>query len=460
PDPGARPHPVGDAARRRGDHVEDDLLAQRGPAQRGARCGGPAGRHQLARGLLHRAARRHRRRRVGGDAADHGDPPGRAAADPDRAQRGRRDGRRERVAPVLGRDAAEPAPHRRLDHLAELHLELQLVLAGLRAHGGRTRRPHDAADAVHVPRGLQEPEHRVRGGDGRGARRGRRRAPDALPADPAARGPRREEGLIPVRALVRPAQYVALAAYILFLGFPLLWLVSASVKSSAELNSLVVNLVPQEWHWENYADALARQGLVSSAGNSVVVALASTALVILIALPASYVLARLKGAVRAAGVGWILVSQVFPVILVILPLFLILRTIGLTDSLVGLILVHTTYTLPFALWMLQGYVAGIPVELEEAGSMDGASRLVVLRRIVFPLLAPGVVATAMFSFVSSWNEFFFALVLLQSPENYTLPITLSTFIGGEGKVALGPLAAGSVLAAIPSIVFFSIMQRK
>lgn len=263
-----------------------------------------------------------------------------------------------------------------------------------------------------------------------------------------------------MRSLVRPAQYAALAFYILFLGFPLLWLVSASVKSSGELNSLTVSLLPQEWHWQNYADALARQGLVRSAWNSVFVALVSTALVVLIALPASYVLARLKGRVRMAGVGWILVSQVFPVILVILPLFLILRTIGLTDSLVGLTLVHTTYTLPFALWMLQGYVSGIPVDLEEAGAMDGANRLTVLRLIILPLLAPGVVATAMFSFVSSWNEFFFALVLLQSPENYTLPITLKMFIGGEGKVALGPLAAGSVLAAIPSIVFFSIMQRK
>ncbi|MEE2037399.1 carbohydrate ABC transporter permease [Nocardiopsis sp. CT-R113] len=263
-----------------------------------------------------------------------------------------------------------------------------------------------------------------------------------------------------MRSLVRPAQYAALAFYILFLGFPLLWLVSASVKSSGELNSLTVSLLPREWHWDNYAQALARQGLVRSAWNSVFVALVSTGLVVLIALPASYVLARLKGRVRAAGVGWILVSQVFPVILVILPLFLILRTIGLTDSLVGLTLVHTTYTLPFALWMLQGYVSGIPVDLEEAGSMDGANRLTVLRLIILPLLAPGVVATAMFSFVSSWNEFFFALVLLQSPENYTLPITLKMFIGGEGKVALGPLAAGSVLAAIPSIVFFSIMQRK
>ncbi|MDF9876681.1 carbohydrate ABC transporter permease [Cellulosimicrobium cellulans] len=263
-----------------------------------------------------------------------------------------------------------------------------------------------------------------------------------------------------MRALVRPAQYVALAFYILFLGFPLLWLISASLKSSGELNSLTVSLIPQDFHWENYSQALSRQGLVRSAWNSAIVAVVSTALVIVIALPASYVLARLRGKIRAAGVGWILVSQVFPVILIILPLFLILRTVGLTDSLVGLTLVHTTYTLPFALWMMQGYVSAIPVDLEEAGSMDGASRFTVLRTIVFPLLMPGVVATAMFSFVSSWNEFFFALVLLQSPENYTLPITLKMFIGGEGKVALGPLAAGSVLAAIPSIVFFSIMQKK
>ncbi|MBE1494314.1 multiple sugar transport system permease protein [Amycolatopsis lexingtonensis] len=263
-----------------------------------------------------------------------------------------------------------------------------------------------------------------------------------------------------MRVLVRPAQYAALALYILFLGFPLLWLISASVKSSGELNSLTVSLLPSEWHWDNYTEALNKQGLIRSAANSLIVALASTALSVVIAVPAAYVLARLKGKVRAAGVGWILVSQVFPVVLIILPLFLILRTLGLADSLAGLTLVHTTYMLPFALWMLQGYVAAIPVELEEAGAMDGANRLTVLRTIVFPLLAPGVVATAMFSFVSSWNEFFFALVLLQSPENYTLPITLTMFVGGEGKVALGPLAAGAVLAAIPSIVFFGILRKK
>ncbi|NMM21983.1 MAG: carbohydrate ABC transporter permease [Phycicoccus sp.] len=260
--------------------------------------------------------------------------------------------------------------------------------------------------------------------------------------------------------MLRPLQYVALTGYLIFLGFPLLWLVSASVKSSRELSSLNIHVLPSSFHWANYTDALAKQGLVHSASNSLIVAVATTTLVLLVSMPAAYALARFRGKLRAAGTGWILVSQVFPVILIILPLFLVLQRFGLIDNLVGLVLVYTTYTMPFALWMLQGYIASIPVDLEEAAAMDGASRIRVLRAIVLPLLMPGVVATAMFSFVSAWNEFFFALVLIQSPENYTLPITLAMFIGGEGKVAVGPLAAGAVLATIPSLVFFAFLQRK
>lgn len=260
--------------------------------------------------------------------------------------------------------------------------------------------------------------------------------------------------------VVRPLQYLALTAYLIFLGFPLLWLVSASMKSSRELNSLNIHVLPTEFHWANFSDALAKQGLVHSAGNSLVVAVATTALVIVVSMPAAYALARFRGKLRVVGTGWILVSQVFPVILIILPLFLVLQRVGLIDNLLGLVLVYTTYTMPFALWMLQGYIAAIPADLEEAAAMDGASRIRVLRTIVLPLLMPGVVATAMFSFVSAWNEFFFALVLIQSPQNYTLPITLAMFVGGEGKVALGPLAAGAVLATIPSLIFFAFLQRK
>jgi multiple sugar transport system permease protein len=258
----------------------------------------------------------------------------------------------------------------------------------------------------------------------------------------------------------RALQYVALGAYILFLGFPLLWLVSASVKSSQELASLDMNLIPTSLHWDNYTVALQKQGLARSALNSVIVSLLSMAFVVVLSIPAAYALARFKGTLRAAGIGWILVSQVFPVILIIIPLFIILRNLQLVDTLFGLVLVYTTFTMPFALWMLQGFVAAIPNDIEEAASIDGASRFQTLRAIVFPLLMPGIVATAMFSFVAAWNEFFFALVLIQSPENYTLPIALKLFVGGEGKVSLGPLAAGAVLATIPSLVVFSILQRR
>lgn len=259
---------------------------------------------------------------------------------------------------------------------------------------------------------------------------------------------------------VRTLQYIALVGFILFLGFPLIWLVSASTKSSQELAALDMSLLPRQFHWDNYVVALQKQGILRSASNSLVVALLTMVLVVALSIPASYALARFKGRMRAVGVGWILVSQVFPVILIIIPLFVILRNAHLVDTLVGLVLVYTTFTMPFALWMLQGFVAAIPNELEEAAAMDGAGRLQTLRRIVFPLLMPGIVATAMFAFVAAWNEFFFALVLIQSPENYTLPVALKMFVGGEGKVALGPLAAGAVLATIPSLIVFSILQRR
>ncbi|GAB2574179.1 carbohydrate ABC transporter permease [Microlunatus antarcticus] len=262
------------------------------------------------------------------------------------------------------------------------------------------------------------------------------------------------------RPATRGAQYVGLAAYMVFLGFPLFYLLMASLKSTQQLASLDVWIFPRSLAWSNFSEALASQGIVRATANTAIVSLTTTLVVTVIALPAAYAMARFRGRLRLIGTGYVLVSQVFPVILIIIPLFLILRTINLNDSLVGLTLVYVTFCLPFALWMLQGFVAAIPVSLEEAAAMDGASRLTMLRTVVFPLLVPGTVATAMFTFVSAWNEFFFALVLLQSPDNFTLSRSLALFVGAEGQVRLGPLAAGAVLASIPSLVFFAILQRR
>jgi len=253
-------------------------------------------------------------------------------------------------------------------------------------------------------------------------------------------------------------QYVALAAYVVFLGFPLLWMFSTSLKSPQDIGT--ASLLPSSPTFDNFVDALQRQDLLTAARNSLVVAVATMLLVIVVALPAAYALARFKTRLRTVATGWILVSQVFPVVLVIIPLFLILKQFDLDDRLVGLTIVYIVYSLPFGLWMLQGYVASIPRDIEEAGAIDGAGRLRVLRSIVLPLLVPGIVATAMFTLISSWNEFFFALVLIQSPENSTLPLTLARFVGAEGQVQLGALAASSLLATIPSLIFFALIQRR
>ena len=262
------------------------------------------------------------------------------------------------------------------------------------------------------------------------------------------------------RPAIRALQYVAVVCYLVFLGFPLLWLISSSLKSPQEFASITPSLLPKHFDLSNYTDALNEQGLVRGLGNSLQISVFSTILVLIVALPVSYALARFRSRLRPLTNGWILVSQVFPVILIVIPLFMILRPLHLTNTIPGVVIVYMVWSLPFALWMLQGYVAAVPRELEEAASVDGAGRIRTIVSIVMPLLRPGLIATAMFTFISAWNEFFFALVLLQDPQLKTLPLVLARFVGAEGQVQFGPLAAASVLATVPSLVFFAFLQRR
>jgi multiple sugar transport system permease protein len=263
----------------------------------------------------------------------------------------------------------------------------------------------------------------------------------------------------PRQKRTRAAQYVALAGYIFFLAFPLLWMLSISFKGPRELVELHPHLLPSHATLQNYRDAFTQNGLPHSAWNSFKVSIATAVLTTLVALPAAYVLARSKGFVARLGLGWILLSQMFPLILIIIPLFLILRHLHLINSLIGLVLVYMVWALPFILIMLQSYVRGIPRDLEEAAMVDGASRAYVLRTVIVPLLAPGIVVTTLFAFIFAWNEFFFALVLLQTPDKTTLPLRVAQFVGIEGIVRLGPLAASALLATLPSLLLFVIIQR-
>jgi multiple sugar transport system permease protein len=257
----------------------------------------------------------------------------------------------------------------------------------------------------------------------------------------------------------KATQYAVLTCYVLFLGFPLLWLLSVSFKGPRELVELHPSLIPNAPTLDNFRDPILQNEVVTAGINSLKVALATAILATIVSLPSAYVLARRPGVLTRIGIGWILLSQMFPLILTIVPLFLLLRDFHLTNTHSGLVLVYLVWALPFTLWMLQGYVRGIPKELEEAAATDGATRLQIVVRLIAPLLLPGVVVTLIFSFILAWNEFFLALVLLQSPELKTLPVLLAQFVGIEGVPRLGPLAAASLLATLPSLVFFAIVQR-
>ncbi|MFJ9828817.1 carbohydrate ABC transporter permease [Streptomyces sp. NPDC101160] len=262
------------------------------------------------------------------------------------------------------------------------------------------------------------------------------------------------------RGAARAGQYAALLAYLVFLALPFLWLVSTAFKPATELGALHPTWIPRDPTLDNFRQAFAEQPLLRAAGNSLLAAVAAALIAVTVATPMAYVLARHRSRLGTAATGWVVVSQAFPFVLLIIPLFLVLKRLHLVNSLAGLVLVYVVWSLPFALWMLTGYVRAVPRELEEAAAVDGAGKLRTLVSVTAPLLAPGLVATALFAFVTAWNEFFFALVLLKSPERQTLPVVLTHFLGAEGVADLGPLAAAAFLATLPSLLVFALIQRR
>lgn len=265
---------------------------------------------------------------------------------------------------------------------------------------------------------------------------------------------------LPTSRAARAGQYLALLAYLGFLAFPFLWLLSTAFKPARELGTLHPTWIPEQPTLDNFRQAFDEQPLLQAAANSLIAAVSAALIAVVIATPMAYVMARHRGRLATAATGWVVVSQAFPFVLVIIPLFLVLKNLHLINTLWGLILVYVVWSLPFALWMLAGYVRAVPAELEEAAAVDGAGRVRTLVSVVAPLLAPGIVATALFAFITAWNEFFFALVLLKTPEKQTLPVVLTHFLGAEGVADLGPLAAAAFLATLPSLVLFAFIQRR
>ena len=203
------------------------------------------------------------------------------------------------------------------------------------------------------------------------------------------------------------------AFFFLFLGGPFLWLLGMSVKPPIDILSYEPRIFPKKFYFQNYSDALEKSGIIQAFFNSFVIATISTLIILMLAVTPSYFFARNKGILTKSVSIWILVSQIFPLSLLVIPIFLTMQRLNLINTRPGLILIYIIINLPFALWLLRGFVLSIPSELEEAAQIDGATFTQVIRKVIFPLLAPGLIVVASFTFINVWNEFF--LLSLFSP---------------------------------------------
>jgi N,N'-diacetylchitobiose transport system permease protein len=255
---------------------------------------------------------------------------------------------------------------------------------------------------------------------------------------------------------------VALVLFLLLI-FPVYWMVSTALKPTDDINRLKPTWIPLHPTLSHFSDAIHRPYFWTSVQNSVIIVCVAVAASIVLAFLAAVALAKFRFSGRKTFVVLMIGIQMLPQAGLIIPLYVVLSRYHLTQNqyvLFGVIITYMTFVLPFSVWTLRGFLLGIPKELEEAAMVDGSSRFGAFVRILLPLVAPGLVATSVFAFITSWNEFIFAYVLLNDQSKQTVTVWLSFFYGTSRQVDWGGLMAGSTLTAIPVVIFFLLIQRK
>ncbi len=242
--------------------------------------------------------------------------------------------------------------------------------------------------------------------------------------------------------------------------FPVYWMVTTSFLRGVDISAPEPTLTPIGGTLDNYRKVFDRGTFPQALANSLAVTLATVVLALLLAVLAAFAVSRFRFRGRKGLVATVLVVQMVPPEAMVISLFKVLDGWQLINTILGLTLVYLVFVLPFTIWTLRGFVSGVPVELEEAAMVDGCSRLGAFWRITFPLMAPGLVATGVFAFIQAWNEFVFALVILNRPERQTLPVWLQAFNEGAKGTDWGGVMAGSTLMAIPVVVFFLLVQSR
>jgi N,N'-diacetylchitobiose transport system permease protein len=262
------------------------------------------------------------------------------------------------------------------------------------------------------------------------------------------------------RALARPATTLAALFVVAVALFPVYWMVNTSFQRNGDLIGPTPTFTPFGGTLENYRTVFEGGQFLHALRTSLVVTLSTVTLALAFALLAAVALSRFRFRGRVSFVIAVLVVQMVPPEALVISLFKVMDGWQLVNTVIGLVLVYLVFVLPFTIWTLRGFVHGVPIELEEAAMVDGCSRVRAFLTITFPLMAPGLVATGVYAFIQAWNEFIFALVLMNRGGNRTLPVWLQTFNEGAKGTDWGGVMAGSTLMAIPVIIFFLIVQGR
>ncbi|MCL4236975.1 MAG: carbohydrate ABC transporter permease [Anaerolineae bacterium] len=252
--------------------------------------------------------------------------------------------------------------------------------------------------------------------------------------------------------------YAILLMLVLVYISPIYWTLITSFKKLPEMMASTPTFFPEDATLQHYRDVLYESRYTTFMRNSIVVGVAATVLTLLLSVGAAYSLSRLRFRGKTLFSLGILLVYLFPGILLIIPLFRVMANLGLYDNIISVVLVHVILALPFGIWTLRSFFDGVPVELEDAARIDGASRLRVLAQIFTPLIAPGIATVAIFSFVVSWNDYLFPAILLSSPSNQTVPVGIAGWTSAY-SINWGQISAASILTVVPVIFFFGLVGR-
>jgi N,N'-diacetylchitobiose transport system permease protein len=242
--------------------------------------------------------------------------------------------------------------------------------------------------------------------------------------------------------------------------FPVFWMISTAFKPTDEITSYTPTWLPLHPTLAHFRSALALPNFWADVKNTVFVVLVSVAVAMVLAFLAAVALAKYRFTGRKLFIVLMIGVQMLPGVGLIIPLYVLLARFSLTGTLTGVIVVYVSAVLPFSVWTLRGFLIGIPKELEEAAMVDGSTRLGAFVRILLPLVAPGLVATSVFAFITSWNEYIFARIILNGGSSQTITVWLSYIFGSQRATDWGELMAASTLIAIPVVIFFLIVQRR